>query len=140
MKIFWRILLALGIIVVLVIAYFLVFVYFKPHVDYLKADVEIEITGEQLYYEFVSDPLQAAQTYNGKVLLVEGIIDEIEEPEDMTIAVMVYEDGFFGREGIRFTMLEGQEGYLFTGRLIQVKGYCTGFTGADVILEHASVP
>jgi len=140
MKIFWRILLALGIIIVLVIAYFLVFVYFKPHVDYLKAEVEIEVAGEQLYRDYVNNPLQAAQTYNGKVLLVEGIIDDIEEPEDMTIAVMIFEDGFFGTEGIRFTMLEGQEEYLVTGRLIQVKGYCTGFTGADVILEHASVP
>lgn len=140
MKIFWRIILALGIIIALVVAYFLVFVYFKPHVNYLKAEVDIEIAGEQLYREFVDDPLQAAKTYNGKVLLVEGVVENIDYLDDMTIAVMIYDDGFFGKEGIRFTLLEGQEKYLLTGRLNRLKGYCTGFTGADVILEHASVP
>lgn len=140
MKIFWRVILALVAIVVLAIAYFVIFVYYKPHVNYLKAEVEIEVTGEKLYNDFIIDPLEAAKVYNGKVLLVEAVLDEIEEPEDMIVAVMILDDGFFGPEGLRFTMLKGQEAYISVGQPLQIKGFCTGFTGADVIIEHASVP
>ena len=139
MKTFRRILLAVIVVAVLAIAYVLVFVYYKPHVNYLKAAAEVEVTGEQLFRDFVNDPSKAAGLYNGKVLLVEGTVDEIEEAGDMVIAVMIFDDGFFGAEGVRFTMLEGQEKFLVTGQPMHLKGYCTGFTGADVIIEHASV-
>lgn len=140
MKIFWRVVLGLLAVVVLVVAYFLVFVYFKPHVDYLKAEVEVVVSGEQLFHDFVSDPAGAAATYNGRVLLVEGVVDQVEEEEGLVVAVMVFDDGFFGQEGVRFTMLEGQQGKVAAGRHMQIKGFCTGYTGADVILENASVP
>lgn len=139
MKIFLRILLVIGVIVALGIAYFLIFHYFKPHVDYAKAKPDIEVTGEVLYSAFVSDALRAAAVYNGKVLLVEGIVDALEQSDDLNVAVMIYDDGFFGPEGVRFTLLEGQEEKVVAGENLFLKGFCTGFTGSDVIIEHASV-
>ncbi len=140
-----RILLALVVIIVLAIAYFIAFVYYKPHVDYARAEPEMEIAAEQLFYAFVEDPLDAHRHYGGKVLLVDGVLDEIEHSDELTIAVMLFEEGFFGPEGVRFTMLEGHEQHLIIGHHMQIKGLCTGYTGdedwgGDVLIEHASVP
>ena len=139
MKIFKRTLLALFVLIVLGVLYFVIFIYFKPHVDYLKKDADIEIVGETLFMEFESNQLEASKRFNGKVLLVEGVIDSIEKEGDLEIAVMVFGDGFFGEEGIRFTMLENQIHKLTVGEWAAIKGFCSGFTGSDVIIEHASV-
>lgn len=138
-KLIFRSLMALGIIIILAIAYFFIFVYFKPHVDYLKTEHEIEVSGQQLYNDFVSDHMQAARKYSGKVLLVNGIIDDLELVDDMQIAVMIFDDGFFGPEGVRFSLLEGQAAKIVPGTNMYLKGFCTGYTGSDVIIEHASV-
>lgn len=138
-KLILRIVLALAVVVVLAIAYFFIFVYFKPHVDYLKAEPEIEISGEQLFNDFVTNHIDASRKYSGKVLLVNGIIDDLEIVDDMKIAVMIFDDGFFGPEGVRFSLLEGQANQIVVGNEMWLKGFCTGYTGADVVLEHASV-
>lgn len=140
-KIILRSLLALVAVVVLAIAYFIIFVYFKPHVDYLKAEPEIEISGEQLFNAFATDNIGALRKYNGKVLLVNGVVDTLEYPaDDLQIAVMIFrEDEFWGNEGIRFSLLKGQAERVVVGREISLKGLCTGYTGSDVIIEHASV-
>ncbi len=138
-KIIIRTGLAILIIAILAIAYFLIFVYFKPHVDYLKEAPDIEISAEQLFYHYVEDQNEAASLYSGLILLVEGVVDDIEYYDDMVVAVMTFEEGFFGPEGVRFTLLDGQEEYISIGDNTFIKGFCTGYTGADVIIEHASV-
>lgn len=144
-KIFLRVLVTLVILLVLAIAYFVVFVYYKPHVDYARAEPEMEISAERLFHDFLEDPVEAYRLYGGKVLLVDGVVDDIERADDMVIAVMLFEEGFFGPEGVRFTMLEGHQEHLVIGRHMQIKGLCTGYTGddewgGDVLIEHASVP
>lgn len=139
MKIFKRTLLALLVLIVLAVLYFIIFVYHKPHVDYLVAEVEKEVVAKDLYHDFVNNQLEANKKYNGKVLLVTGVVNEIEITEELEIAIMIFGDGFFGDEGIRFTMLEGQIEKVVKDVPIALKGFCTGFTGTDVIIEHASV-
>ena len=81
MKTILKILLILLAIIVIAALCFHFFVYNKPHVDYSKSDVEIEIKAEELFSDFVKNPLAAAKRYNGKVLMVSGTVDAIEQEE-----------------------------------------------------------
>jgi DNA/RNA endonuclease YhcR with UshA esterase domain len=139
MKTFLKIILILFAILLIAALSFYFFVYNKPHVDYLQSEVEIEIHATELFLEYVSNPLAAAKKYNGKVLLVTGTVNQIEQADELMIAVMVLDDGFFGPEGVRFSLLEKQKEKIKIGELISLKGFCTGYTGSDVILEHVSV-
>jgi hypothetical protein len=56
--------------------------------------------------------------------------------------VFVFEQGDFGDEGIRCTMLPKynfEAGKLQPDVEIKVKGYCTGYNETDVILEKCSI-
>ena len=131
---------ALGIIAALLV-YFLV--YNKPHPDYATMDPDMELPAEQLYRDFVNDEQRAHERYNGKVLQVQGQLAEVEQVDDMVILSFVFEEGMFGGEGVRCTMLESYKEEalsLAVGTHVTVKGFCTGFTGSDVILEHSSIP
>ena len=139
MKSCLRIVLILAAILLIAFLWFYFAIYKKPHVDYLKAEADMEIRAEDLFNAYNTDPQAANRKYNGKVLIVAGTVDLLEETEDMNIAVMIFEDGFFGYEGVRITLLEGQEGRITVGEKMRLKGFCTGFTEADVILEHGSV-
>lgn len=139
MKTILKILLILLAIIVIAALCFYFFVYNKPHVDYSKSDVEIEIKAEELFSDFVKNPLAAAKRYNGKVLMVSGTVDAIEQAGELTIAVMIMDEGFFGPEGVRFSLLENQANLIEVGKYVNLKGLCTGYTEADVVLEHVSV-
>ena len=129
---------ALSFAILLFIAFYLL-VYNKPHVDYIKAEVDIEVSGEKLFMDFKRDALSAAKKYNGKVLLVSGKVNYIENEDDLNIAVMVFDEGFFGDEGVRLNLQKGQEKSLKIGGSNKIKGFCAGYTEADVIIEHASI-
>jgi hypothetical protein len=139
MKTFLKTILTLFAILLIAGLSFYFFVYNKPHVDYLKSEIEVEIQATELFSEYVSNPLAAAKKYNGKVILVSGSVNLIEQSDELVIAVMVFDDGFFGPEGVRFSLLEKQEEKIKIDKPISLKGFCTGYTGSDVILEHVSV-
>ncbi len=116
-------------------------VYNKPHTDYEKAKPEWVISAEALYFSFVDDEMAANDKYTGKVVLIEGQVAQVEQVDDLVIVSFVFEEGFFGGEGVRCTMLEGHHARaleLLTGETVTIKGLCVGFTGSDVILEHCS--
>jgi len=118
------------------------FVYNKPHTNYEKAKAEYSLDAEQLYNEFIQNQDVAQEKYNGKVLSIEGVLSDIEQNEAMLILVFAFQDGLFGPEGLRVTMLpthHEQALNLKAGDTVRLKGYCTGFTGSDVILEHGSI-
>ncbi|HNV80467.1 MAG TPA: hypothetical protein PKH45_01310 [Tenuifilaceae bacterium] len=139
MKAVLKFLLILLAIIVIAALCFYFFVYNKPHVDYSKSDADIEIKAEELFSEYVKNPLAAAKKYNGKVLMVSGTVDAIEQADELTIAVMILDEGFFGPEGVRFSLLENQVDLIDIGKPVNLKGLCTGYTEADVVLEHASI-
>lgn len=117
------------------------FIYNKPHKDYEKAKAEFSITGESLFNDYRSDRASAEQKYNGKVLEVSGILNKIDRPDSLTIAVFVYEEGMFGDEGLRLTMLPNHSDKIkpYLSKNIKIKGYCTGYNDTDIILEKCSI-
>lgn len=118
------------------------FIYNKPHVNYEKAAAEHSLTGQQLFLQFRDSRAVAEQSYNGKVLEVEGLVSSVETPDSLTIVVFVLDEGMFGEEGIRFTMLDAHSERarsLNPGEVVTIKGYCTGYNETDVILEKCSI-
>jgi hypothetical protein len=117
------------------------FIYNKPHRDYEKAKAEFSVTADELFYAYYSNRTTAEATYNGKVVELNGELKKIETPGDLTIAVFVMEEGMFGDEGIRCTMLPHHSSELgnYIGKTLTIKGYCTGYNDTDVILEKCSI-
>ncbi|MFU8843850.1 MAG: OB-fold protein [Bacteroidales bacterium] len=117
------------------------FIYNKPHKDYEKAKADFSVTADDLFYAYYNNRTSAEAEYNGKVVELNGILDKIETPGDLTIAVFVMEEGMFGDEGIRCTMLPNHSLEIsnYIGKNLTIKGFCTGYNDTDVILEKCSV-
>ena len=132
--------LATGVLALLLVYLFL---YNKPHRDFERARPDLQMSAESLYRAFTEDERTAESELIGKVLEITGEVYAVEETNDMVIVAFVFEEGFFGGEGVRCTMLENHHQkalQLNPGQEVVIKGYCTGFTGSDVILEHCSFP
>ncbi|MBS4059599.1 MAG: hypothetical protein KG029_04315 [Bacteroidetes bacterium] len=119
-----------------------VFVYNKSHPDFEKKAADFTLTAEELFEFYRSDQASAELKYNGKVVEVSGILSEIESIHDLTIAVFVLDEGIFGNEGIRISMLENQQERLKNtpqGSVVIIKGFVTGYNETDVVMEHGSL-
>lgn len=118
------------------------FVINKSHPDYENLEPDYIVSAEQLYNDFVSDRSAAEQKYNGKMIQLSGVLDQIDQPDSLVIAVFVFNEGMFGDEGIRATMLPSHQQKLLkakAGSEISLKGFCTGYNDVDVILEKSSL-
>ena len=96
----------------------------------------------QLFSEYRNNRTSAEQTYNGKVLEITGDLSYTEQADSLIIAVFAIEEGMFGDEGIRCTMLPGHQEKTKTlepGINVTLKGYCTGYNETDIILEKCSI-
>ncbi|MDP1621621.1 MAG: hypothetical protein Q8M08_04690 [Bacteroidales bacterium] len=134
----------LGIVVIGIIAIFLIykFVYNKEHPDYENIEASISLTTTELYQAFKSNKDDASARYNGQVIALTGNLSKIEAVDSLVIAVFVFEQGIFGDEGIRCTMLQkfnDVAGKLQPDGEVKVKGYCAGYNDTDVILEKCSI-
>lgn len=118
-----------------------VFIYNKPHRNFEKADADFILEGKELYRQFKNSSQQAAMRYNGKVVEITGLLNRIETPDSLTVAVFVFDEGMFGDEGIRCTMLPNYAADMrrYEGDTVTMKGYCTGYNESDVIMESCSV-
>lgn len=129
----------LGIIAALAVYFF---VYNKPHTNFERAKPDFTVSAESLYNAFISDQTAAEKEYNAKVIQITGTLNDLEIADERVFAIFAFGDGMFGAEGIRCTLLDNHKGVLSNddiGKPITIKGYCSGFTGTDVILEHCSV-
>ncbi len=117
------------------------FIYNKPHTNYEKAKTDYSLSSQELYSDYQNVREASEKKYNGRVLEISGILNKVETPESMTIAVFVMKEGIFGDEGIRCTMLPGHSENLnsYEGKKVIIKGYCTGYNDTDVILEKCSL-
>ena len=132
-------LLVLGFITGIVVAYFL---YNKPHPNYEKMDAAYTIAAADLYKDCTANKNQAGTKYNGKVVAVTGKLSKVEVKDSLTTCDFVFEQGMFGDQGVRCTMLPDNSDLakkLQPDGEVRLKGYCTGFNETDVILEKCSI-
>jgi len=116
------------------------FIYNKPHTNYEKAKPDYSLTCNNLF-EFYRTGTTAEQKYNGKVLLVSGTLNKIESVDSLTVAIFVLDEGMFGDEGIRMTMLPNHSANIksYLNKTVAIKGYCTGYNDTDIIMEKCSI-
>ncbi|MBU1369723.1 MAG: OB-fold putative lipoprotein [Bacteroidetes bacterium] len=142
MKKWIKVLLVLAIIGLAGATYMYVFVYNKSHPDYANLKPDFETNAEALFVAFKNNPHDAASTYNGKIIRLSGKLNKVEKNEDQTIAYFILDEGMFGNEGVRISLLPEEANKLVpsdTGKSISIKGFCTGYNDSDVILEHGSL-
>jgi hypothetical protein len=139
LKIILGILLLIGIIGG---AYGWFFVYNKPHRNYESAEADYQIVAIDCYQKFASLAEGAESVYTGKILEIAGVPAKVETGDSLCVVVFVFNEGMFGDEGIRCTMLPGhyeKAKLLSMNETVKIKGYCTGFNDTDVVLEHCSI-
>ena len=134
----------LGLAILGIAAAFLIyhFVINKPHPDFEKIKPYYSLNAKAFYNEFKTSKENAHKLYNGKVIEITGKLARIESADTLTIAVFVFNQGMFGDEGIRCTMLKKfstDAKKLKPDGIIRIKGYCTGFNETDVIMEYCSL-
>ncbi len=118
------------------------FIYNKPHTDYEKAKAEYSLSAKELFDAYRADATAAGEKYNGRVIEVSGMVSEVEQMEEAVTAVFVFDEGMFGPEGVRVTMLSNHAEALKNhpaDKAIRLKGFNAGYNESDVILASGSV-
>ena len=118
------------------------FVINKPHQDYENTRPAFILSASDLFNSFLTDRPTAEAKYNGQVVLLVGKLDKVENDGSMVTGVFVFNQGMFGDEGIRCSMLPGHAENLnvkAAGSEIKLKGYLAGYNETDVIMESCSI-
>ena len=118
------------------------FVYNKPHRDYENEEAEYSIVAIDCYQKFASLAEGTENNYTGKMLEISGIPSKIETNDSLCVVVFVFNEGMFGDEGIRCSMLASHHEkakLLSMNETVNIKGFCSGYNGTDVVLEHCSI-
>jgi len=139
-KLIFKILGVLVLIGFLAAVYGWFFIYNKPHRNYEKAEPDFIMTAGDCYQKYAAGADEAGQ-FTGKVLQISGAPSLIEDNDIMVIVVFVFNEGMFGDEGIRCSMLPNynrQARKMDISKEMQIKGYCTGYNGTDIIMEQCS--
>ncbi len=141
MKNWIKIILILGIIGMIAAGLGYKFIYNKPHTNYENAKPEFSLSCNDLFTIYRTETKFAEQKYNGKVLLVSGTLNKIEKLDSLTVAIFVLDEGMFGDEGIRLTMLPNHANKInsYLNKTVAIKGYCAGYNETDIILEKCSI-
>ncbi|MCX6267216.1 MAG: hypothetical protein NTW16_07645 [Bacteroidetes bacterium] len=134
----------LGLIVVGIVAGLLVFkfVYNKQHPDYENVEAAYTVTAQDFYNDYKTDKNAAATKYNGKMIALTGKLSKVETVDSLVTAVFVFNQGDFGDEGVRCTMLKkfnDAADKLQPDGEVKVKGFCSGYNETDVVLEKCSI-
>jgi type II secretory pathway pseudopilin PulG len=142
MKKWLKVLLVLAVIGIIAALYIYFFVYNKPHRDIEKAKPDFTMQAEMLYNEFTSQKDSANTKYLDKVLEINGNLKSVEKTDTLSIIVFSFNEGMFGDEGIRCTLLpkyREMASDLKPNDMVTIKGLCQGYNDTDVILEKCSI-
>ena len=115
------------------------FIYNKPHTNYEKKAADYTLTAQQLFTRFTENP---KTKYTGKVLIISGTAQKTEDNDTLVTVVFVFNEGMFGDEGIRCSFIPHFNSQIRKLKLpapITLKGFCSGYNGTDVIMEHCSL-
>ncbi len=138
MKNFKRILGILFVIGILLAAYIWFFVINKPHRNFETAKPDITMNARQCYNEASQNKLHPG----GKVLEIYGVPSSVENSDSLVVVVFAFKEGMFGSSGIRCTMLPDNQKKalaLSTSDTTYIKGFCAGYNGTDVVMDHCSI-
>jgi hypothetical protein len=135
------------ILIVVVLGLIAAFLVYKFYLNKSKPDIEnttaaYSLTAENLFKEYTTAKATADPKYNGKVLEITGTLAKVETIDTLVVAVFVFNQGDFGDEGIRCTMLHKYDEETKTipaGTAVKIKGFCSGYNETDVILEKSSL-
>ena len=131
----------LAVVGILAGAYIWFFVYNKPHRDYEKATADYVVTAGECYQKYAGGNAVECE-YTGKVLEISGKPSLVEQSDSLVVLAFVFNEGMFGDEGIRCTMLPNYNNTVLALNIdfgVTVKGFCSGYNGTDVILEQCSI-
>jgi hypothetical protein len=127
-------------VIAIIFVYF--FIYNKPHPDFEKIKPSYSMNAAALYNAFISDRKGSEAKFNGKVIEIRGTITKIETSDSSVFAVFVFNQGMFGDEGIRCSMLQkyhNETRLLPPQSTVMIKGYCAGYNETDVIIEQSCI-
>lgn len=142
MKKWILILLGLFILGIILVAFVYIFIYNKPHPDYENLKADYSMPAIKLFKAYTFDQKGSDKLYLGRMIEIEGRLNRIEKADSLVIAVFVFGQDDFGETGIRCSMLtkfNKEAEKLKPDGTVRLKGYCTGFSGSDVILEQCSM-
>lgn len=118
------------------------FVINKPHPDYEKMEPEYVLLAADIFEKYTGNRSSAEELYNGKVVQLNGTLSKIEETDSLIIGIFVFDEGVFGDEGVRCTMLPQYAqatGGLSEGSEVRIKGFVAGYNETDVVLDKCSI-
>jgi hypothetical protein len=142
MKTWIKVILGLAVIGVISAVLIFKFVINKPHPDFENIKPDFSLHAQDLYNAFKDHKDASSKLYNGKVIQVDGTVARVEAKDSLVIVVFAFEQGMFGDQGVRCTMikkLSAEANKLVPSGSAKIKGYCTGYNDTDVILEQCSV-
>ncbi len=133
-----------GLLVTFIIAATLVYIFIinQPHRNFEKAVPDFVLTTSKLYSDYSEMDAGAVNKFTGKVLQITGDISNIEKTDSIVVLVFVFNQGMFGDEGVRCTVLPKYHETalkLKAETYVTIKGFCTGYNETDVILEKCSI-
>lgn len=124
----------LGLIVALIIAYFVVLNL--PKASSKNKDTVFKMEAASLYNEFVATEKNANRKYIGKIIEVSGTVSEIEkDKQGATVVYLSTGDSFYS---ILCTLEKGTKSIPKINEKTTIKGHCTGYL-QDVVLNKCIV-
>jgi hypothetical protein len=102
------------------------FVINKPHPDYEKAKASFTLLAADPFESYRADRTVAEASFNGKMVQLNGRIDRIEQNDSLLVGIFVSDQGMFGEDVVRCTMLSAHSPALAAfqeGTEVRIKGW-----------------
>ena len=106
--------------------------YFKPHKTIAGAEPDFQLTVPELINAFSLDEAGATAKYvaNDKVILVTGVVRDIDMQGGGSVVIMLGQEGTDGSVACTLTAEESvKSGSVTKGSTISITGQCTGMQG-----------
>ncbi len=114
----------------------------KPHPDYEKEPAKFSLKASELYKQYTTDRKTSEKKYNGQLIEIDGKYTRVEKSDTSSIVVFAFNQGMFGDEGIRCTLLPKYKTAIAAypkGSEVKIKGFCSGYNDTDIILTKCSI-
>lgn len=115
-------------------------IYNKPHQDMLQAKSEMSISAHKLYSDYQASESDANNIYLGKVITVEGEVEEINKKAENKNQIIISTGDMISRISCDLDYLSEHDGIsdLKVGDQVKIKGKCAGIL-MDVVLDRCII-